>query len=330
MRRAGWGAAIFSALLLGGCGDREGSERAAIALTETVYPGEFEFHDSYLQKGYYDVALAKKGDPLTRIRFNIDPDPAQCRVGTACERRLRRAHASAVLSGIKVKALNAAFSRCGVALLGIHEAQITPAFRTVLELDLDPADQQPALDRLTPCIESYRQALPADADTALRTLTLRILRPTKGQPAKPAPMTLDSRLPDNRFDEPSYQIGIGADQEQALAADLRLYVHYISASGLDDKLADIARSTLAKDPLGGHVSNYPVNWQLKLDPQRLDVIRTSVLACSMYKEGQGLCRADVAVKMRFDLATGEASDVAVMRNILDARGSPVLPILPGR
>ena len=330
MRWARWGAAILSALMLAGCGDREGSERAAIALAEAVYPGEFEFYDSYLQKGYYDVALVKSGDPLTRMRFNIDPDPAKCGVGTACEQRLRRAHDSAVLSGIKVKALNAAFSQCGIALLGIHEAQITPAFRTVLELDLDPANQQPALDRLTPCIARYRQGLPADADTALRTLALRILRPTPGQPAKAAPMTLDSRLPDNWSDEPSYQISIGADQEQARAADLRLYVHYISASGLDDRLADVARSTLAKDPLGGHVPNYPVNWQLKLDPQRLDVIRTYVLACSMYKEGQGPCQADIAVSMRYDLARGEASEVAVVRNIRDARGLHVLQALPGR
>ncbi|GEM_PF-2546090 len=323
-------AAGLAALVLGGCGDRPGSESAAVDLVEAIYPGQFAFHDSYLQKGHYDVALVSKTDPLMRIRFAVDADPAQCRVGSDCETRLRRAHAVATGTAIRIKAINSAFGACGVPLIGIHDMSMAPGFRTVIELDLDPADQQPALDRLTPCIDAYRQALPANADPALQGLGLRILRPAASGPTAPAPLTLDSRIPDDRTADPSYMIMVTPDQTRALAENLRLYVHYVSASGLDDKLSETAKRALADDPQGGHVPNHALNWQLKLDPARLDVIRTYVLACSSHTAGEGPCKTDVAVRIRYDLATDTASEIAVIRNIRDQRGSPDLPAIPGR
>ncbi|MGE4323173.1 MAG: hypothetical protein AB7E60_09115 [Sphingobium sp.] len=188
VRATAWGrawAAGLAALTLGGCGDREGAERAALALSEAIYPGEFAFHDSYLQKGHYDVALAKKDDPLTRLRFAIDADPARCGVGTACEQRLRRAHADAVATGIKLGALNAGFGACGVPMLGIHDGRITAAFRTIVELDLDTADQQPALDRLTPCVAAFRRALPAGADEGCGRFRCRSCAPRRDAPPRP-------------------------------------------------------------------------------------------------------------------------------------------------
>jgi len=322
--------AVGTVLALAGCGDRPGSEKAALALIEAVYPGAFVFHDSYLQKGYYDVAFAKRGDPLTRLRFAVDADPAQCRLGTPCEQRLRRAHADAVSTGIKLKALNAGFGTCGIPMLGIHDAERTSRFRTIVELEMDSADQQSALDRLAPCVAAYRQALPKSADEHLQTLSLRILLAERGGASAPKPMTLDSRLPDARAAEPSYQLTIGAGEERPKTADLRLYAHYVRESGLGAKLAKVARAALAKDPLGGHVPNYALNWQLKLDPQRSDVVRTYVLACSVEKPGTGPCQTDIAVRIRYDLAKDEASEVAVLRNIRYDRGSMKLPELPGR
>lgn len=323
--------ALIPGLMLGGCADRSGSEEVALALAEAIYPGQFKLHDSFLQTGgYYEVALASRTDPLMRVRFVIDREPAQCAIGTACEERLRRAHAAASMTAMKIRALNAGFGACGVPLLGMHDPAKAPAFRAVVEIDLDPADQQPALDRLTPCIAAYRQALPANADPALQALTLRIVRPAPGQPTAPQSMTLDSRLPDGRQNDPSYVIGLLADQPRALAENLRLYVNYVRASGLDEKLAETARIALAGDPQGGQVPNHALNWQLKLDPQRLDVIRTYVLACSAQTPGDGPCKTDVAVRIRYDLAKDEASELAVIRNIRDDRGSPVLPDLPGR
>ncbi|MFC4256465.1 hypothetical protein GRI97_09940 [Altererythrobacter xixiisoli] len=323
-------AAGLTALTLSGCSDREGSEHAALALAEAIHPGQFKLHDSYLQTGgYYEVALVSRTDPLLRVRFVIDREAGECQLGSRCEERYRRAHAAAVSTAIKMKALNAAFVSCGVPMLGLHDPAKAPAFRTIVELDLDPADQQPALNRLAPCIAAYRAALPADSPADLRVLSLRILRP-QGSPAPVQPMTLDSRLPGKRDDQPSYMIAMLPDEPRAMAEKLRLYANYVRGSGLSDKLAETAQRVLAADPQGGHVPNHALNWQLKLDPQRLDVIRTYVLACSAHVPGQGPCKTDVAVRIRYDLARDEASEVAVIRNFRDDRGSPVLPPLPGR
>lgn len=70
--------------------------------------------------------------------------------------------------------------------------------------------------------------------------------------------------------------------------------------------------------------------QLKLDPQRLDVVRTCVLACSVDRPGAGPCRTEIAVRVRYDLAKNEASDMAVIRNVRDNRESSTLAQLPGR
>ncbi|MFV0625422.1 hypothetical protein ACBY01_15615 [Sphingomonas sp. ac-8] len=309
--------------------DQEGSERAALALAEAIYPGQFELHGSELEKTRYDVALVKKGDPLTRLRFMVDADPAECRVGTDCERRLRSAHAEAVAVGMKLNAINGGFGKCGLPVLGIDDEPVISALRAIVELDLDPADQQPALDRLTPCVAAFRQALPAGADEAMARLFLRILRPARGGATAPAPLTLDSRLPDQRAKEPSYQITIGARQDRAHAADLRFYRQPVTGSDLDKKLANVATRALAEDPQGGHVPDHALIWRLKLDSQRLDVIRTYVLACSQQPRGKIPCPTDLAVRMRYDLASGEASELAVIRDIR-ADGSLDLPTLPGR
>lgn len=70
--------------------------------------------------------------------------------------------------------------------------------------------------------------------------------------------------------------------------------------------------------------------ETRLDPQRLDVIRTYILACSKHEPGKGRCRPDMAVVMRYDLQSGDVSEVKVLRNIKDARGMIRLPRLAGR
>ena len=141
--------------LLAGCADRGGSIEAAEALAEANYPGQLELHATALQKDHYDVIFAVKGDPITRIRFGMDRDPANCRQASPCEARLRKAYAEGIAAGRWLKAANRAFRRCGVPLLAVEGAG--PATHMlVVELDLGEADQQPALDRLQSCVEAFR------------------------------------------------------------------------------------------------------------------------------------------------------------------------------
>ncbi|TCP36582.1 hypothetical protein [Sphingomonas sp. BK235] len=327
MKRAGWLGAILPGLILSGCGDRQGSIDAAMALAEAVYPGQLELLDSHLKKGQYAVTMGIKGDPLTRIGFDIDPDPAHCRIGTRCEERLRRAYAAGVAAGVKMKVLNAVLPACGVRMLGVQESEITPAFRTIVELDLDPADPQPGLNRVTPCIAAYRAAMPADARDD--HLAFRILLPN-GAPAKSAPLTFERQLEGARNDEPSYMISVAPDAASLSASQLRLYAWFLSAPERRDRLADAARAALAAERRQGHVPRLAQFHGTRLDPRRLDVVRTYVLACSVRERGKGPCRTDMAVRLRYDLRTGATSEPAILHDIRDAKGQIVLPELPGR
>ena len=326
--RAGW---LGLLLVLSACGDREGSVDAAMALAEANYPGQLELIDSHLQKGHYDVVFARKDDAFTRIRFGVDPDPSRCRVGTRCEERLRRAYAIGVAAGEKLKAVDTALKRCGVPALGLHESHISSVFHTMIELDLPVQGQQPALDRLTPCVAAFRAALPADAAPEQRGLAFRILLPGPGGPARPVSQLAFETSPDRaRMDEISYLIGIGPDETAFRSQKLRVYSGFLAGKDLREKLAGIARETLDRDASGGHVPKLSFLTGTRLDPDRRDVIRTYILACSEHRAGQGPCREDIAVRLGYDLATGEVFERAILRDIRDGTGNLRLPELPGR
>ncbi|SHM02330.1 hypothetical protein SAMN05444389_1037 [Paracoccus solventivorans] len=155
-----WLLALWLCALLSACADRQAAVEAATALVETTYPGQLELVGAHLQKDHYDVVFAIRGDPFTRIRFGVDRDASRCRPASPCEDRLHRAYAAGVSAGVKLRALNAAFPRCGIVPLAVQDAQAGTGFTTVVELDLAVQDQQPALDRLTPCIAAFRSALP--------------------------------------------------------------------------------------------------------------------------------------------------------------------------
>jgi len=331
MRLVSWLCAVLSGLCLSGCGDRQASIDAALTLAEKLYPGRLELFDSHLQQGNYAVTLAVKGDPFTRIRFDIDRDPSQCRVRSHCEQRLRSAYAEGIAAGAKLKALNAAFPACGVTMLAVHEARVTSAFRTIIELDLDPANQQPGLDRLAPCVSAFRAALPLDVVPEQRRLSLRILTPGRNGPAiARSPVTFESRLDDARQDEPSYMISIAPEARTTSAGDLRIYANFLSRPELRDQLAEAARKALAADGQGGHVPTMTFLNETRLDPSRLDVIRTYILACSIYEPGKGPCREDIAVRLHHDLASGKSSDAQVFHDVRNQHGRLDLPPLPGR
>lgn len=325
-----WWCVPLLACLLAGCGDRQGSIDAALMLAEINYPGKLELYDTHLQKDHYDVVLAIKDDPVTRIRFGVDRDPAQCRSGTACEVRLRSAYANGVAAGAKLKALDQALRKCGVTALGIDGRDITPAFTTIIELDLDPVAPQPSLDRLTPCIAAFRQALPPDATLAQHSLALHVLPTEKPGAAPAAPLTFETLLASKRAYEPSYLAHLGPTDKHLASGKLRLNPQYLMGDELRARLLQAARRTLDDDPLGGHVPPVSFLAETQLDPQRLDVIRTYILACSKHEPGKGPCEKDIAVRLRYDFQSQNVSEQAVLRDIRDERGRTNLPELPGR
>lgn len=318
---------------LSACADRQEAIDAATALVEATYPGQLKLVGTHMQKDHYDVIFAIKGDPFSRIRFGVDRDAARCRPSSPCEDRLHRAYAAGVAAGAKLKALNAAFPGCEVVPLAVEDRDFGIGFTAIIELDLAARDQQPALDRLTPCIAAFRSALPPEATPEQQSLQLRILLPERDGAARapaPALVTFDTTLAKARRDEISFLTGIGPDNDRILALKLRVHPAFLSRKITRDRLVDAAETALAGDPGGGQVATLAFPTGTRLDAQRLDVIRTYILACSTVRKGQGPCRTDMAVRLRLDLATDEVIPEAILRDIRDAHGNLRLPPLPGR
>lgn len=326
-----WLLSLWLCACVSACADRQAAIDAATALAEAAYPGQLELVGTHLQKDHYDVVFAIRGDPFTRIRFGVDRDASRCRPASPCEDRLHRAYADGTAAGAKLRALNAAFPRCGVVPLAVQDEGLGPGFTAVIELDLALQDQQPALDRLTPCIAAFRSVLPPVATPEQQSLKLRILLPEPGGAARaPALLTLDTTLADARSDEISFLTGIGPEADRIPAESLRVHPAFLSGRTMRDRLVDAAETALAGDPGGGQVATLAFPTGTRLDPQRLDVIRSYILACSTVRKGQGPCRTDIAVRLRHDLGAGEVIPEAIIRDIRDAQGNLRLSPLPGR
>lgn len=311
---------------LSGCTGRDAATDAAMMLAEANYPGQLELFDSQRQKDNYRVILAPKGDAVTRISFVVDPDPAKCVPGSRCEGRFRKAHDEGFAIGEKVKALEAALGRCGVITRGLESSDIVADFRTVVELDLLISNQQSALDRLTPCIAAFRSALAQDALPAIRAVQFRII--ANRAPSDPALLRFELPVGEIPVDQPSYLLGLDDDDTTADQSKLRLAPDYLRRSGTNDRLADIARRSLA-----GGSSTVPAQsapYGTRLDPDRRDILRSYILACSKTDASGRRCRTDIAVAIRYDLSSGQASDIQILRNIRTDRGAVELPPLIGR
>lgn len=238
-----WVAGVAAVFGLSGCAGRDAATDAAMTLAEANYPGQLELVDSQRQKDNYRVILAPKGDAVTRISFVVDPDPAKCVPGSRCEVRFRKAHDEGLAIGAKVKALEAALERCGVITRGLESNDIVADFRTVIELDLPISGQQSALDRLTPCIPAFRSALPQNVSPALRAVQFRIVTPEV--PGEPAPLRFETPSREVSAEYPSYLLGVDAGVGTADTTKLRIAPDYLRRSGVNDRLTDIARQSLA-------------------------------------------------------------------------------------
>ena len=58
-------------------------------------------------------------------------------------------------------------------------------------------------------------------------------------------------------------------------------------------------------------------------------VNAYVLACSANRPGTGPCRTDTAVRLRYNLGTGQVYRTEVLQDVRGADGEISLPPLPG-
>lgn len=295
---------------------------AAMALAEATHPGKLEFHSSEQQDGAHIVTLAIKDDPITRIRFDMGSDPADCQTGTACEQRFRNAYDEGLAAGIKLAAVNEAMQSCKVRPVAVEGSAGTPQFRLVVERDLHSGQAQQQLDELTACLSDFRNALPDNASTQQRSIALRILQPAEDTPAATGLLTFETRLPASRQDDVSYLIGAGPEDTTLTTTQLRLDPVYLQADEQRKRFSEAARHALGET---GHVPDNAIPWQTQLDPQQPQLLHTHILACSNPGNGAKPCQADMAVRLRYDLSSDTVSNPEVLHDVVDAQGWITLP-----
>lgn len=298
--------------------DRQQSTDAALALAEANYPGQLELHANQ-PEDTQEVILAIKDDPITRIRFTVGNDPSECTTGSECEKRFRNAHEQGVAAGVKLKAVNQAMHSCGVRPIAVEGAANTTQFRLVVERDLHSEQAQQQLDELTACLADFRQALPEDATSQQRSIALRIVQP-QGAAAATGPLTFEDQLPAERQRELSYLIGAGPEDAQLSTAQLRLDPTYLTADEQRQRFSKVAREALKQASREAHVPEDSLPWQTQLDPQRPNMLQTHILACSEHQAGNEGCKADTAVRIQYDLSSGEVVGHEVLSEVVSEAG----------
>ena len=294
---------------------------AAMALAEAHYPGQLEFHSSEQRGEAREVILAKKDDPFTLIRFEMDADPANCKTGSDCEQRFLNAYREGTAAGVKLGAVNQAMESCKVRPLAVEGEPGITQFRLVVERDLHSGQAQQQLDELTECLADFRNALPEDATAQQRSISLRILNPAEDTTEETGPLTFETRLPESRRGEVSYLLGAGPQDRTLTTALLTLDPAYLNADEQRKRFIDAARGAL-KDK--AHVPDDSIPWYSQLDPRQPSILNTHVLACSEYESGEP-CQADMAVRLRYDLKSDTVSVEEVVRDVVSEQGVVKLP-----
>lgn len=304
-----------------------------MALAEAFYPGQLELHATHLQKGHYDVTLAIKGDPVTRIRFAVDRNPADCTLGTPCEERLRRAHGSGIAFGQEIKALETTFRGCGMPVLAVQWYGGASGLVPIVAQRLTDDNQHQVVEALAACVTAlraqYRDAAWWGQRSAIRII---IGSDGAGRPVQaPVPLSFEAAVPGFLQDASAYSVTLAMDRPHVEAGALRFHPFRALNDKLRTTIRKDAESHLRAQAEGLILESLPMLWQTELDPERVDVIHTYVLACTPAAREARRCRkGDVALRVQYDLSAHRVVDMQRMPLARDDGGSALFPPLPAR
>lgn len=311
---------------------REEAARAALQLAESIHPGKLELLSTHLRKGgYYEIVLGLRGDAVTRIRFDMDRDPADCRLGTRCEERFRRSYDNGVALGQELQALDAALRGCGLPALAVIRPGGSGGVVPVVSAKLDDSTEPAVRKTLTGCMQDFRDAGHDAPWWRDRQVMRAIVLGNRDVPpqAAPAPLHWDSQVPDALLLDTAYGVRVALDTPAVSLGGWQLQ----SMSPLRDKIKDTvvkaAQGYLRDQPDGLVLESSPVLRETTLAPPGLDRVHTYVMACTpAARQGRRCARPDVLLRVAYDLDRHAVTDIQRQALERDHLGSPQLPPLP--
>lgn len=329
--RARMALGLIALALLAGCGQgREEAGEAAMALAEAIYPGKLELHGVYLKKGYYETVLAVPADPVTRVRLDMDRNPANCLPGTQCETRLRKAYATGIALGQEIKALDATFRDCGVPVLSVTQhGSLVP---TVTQ-QVTNQNQNDVLNRIAACATGLRDTNQGEhwwRDR--RHMRILIASDTRQRTVgRPDPLSFEATMPGHLRDQPAYSAQITFEDDKTMTR-LQFAPFYDLKKKITETIEKAATGFLRSQPDKVVVETMPMLWDTELDPERIDVVRTWMLACTeATREKEGPCRrGDVGLRVEYDFVRHEVLKMERVTLNRDQHGSVQFPPLPAR
>ncbi|GEM_PF-1899420 len=330
-----YGALLLLGLLhLAGCGSgREQAEKAAMELAEALYPGQLELYATHWQKANYEVIFAIKGDPVTRIRLAMDRNPADCKPGTSCEKWLRMAYESGIALGAELKALDKAFSSCSIPVLAVDwfggKAHLVP----IVNVLLSNKNQTSVFDKLNQCVTHFRNDN-HQAQWWNDRSTIRIILASNDkqqETSKPDPLRFENSIPGFLQSSPAYSMVFRLDGGNVEAGALRFEPFHELKQKIIQTIEKDATRFLNKQADRPTLETSVILWKTQLDPQRVDVIHTYLLACTDKALNDKRClKGDVALRVKYDIGKHQVLEVRRMPLERDKSGSAIFPPLPSR
>lgn len=325
-------ACLCALLILPACAGRKEAETVALDLAERLYPGALEVHGSQLQKNYYAVTLAVKGDPVTRIRLHMTSDLMDCAAGNPCEDSFRQAYETGLARGIELKSIDTAFRSCGLPALSAESYTDGPGLIPVIATPLTDASEANLIRRLTECAHLYATTLQENGRRPHQaTLNLRLLRIT-GTPPPPPPEALGFHhtIPADLLTAPSYMLSFSYTDTAAEPGALI----FSPLFRLRQQMAEQAAAAARHMQDAGDLTLPPQLFltQMTRDPDRIGLVHAYLTACTpAAMQPNRPCQSpDAAIRISHDFDTGNVTAHDVLRHVGSRSGLPDLPPLPAR
>lgn len=320
---------LLPCVLLLACQSRSETVNEVQGMIEAVYPGQFQVMDARLSGDLQGHVLTFKSHQDENFRIELNTRDLKSCKPTGCRDSIEHAHFYGKLAAERLNASLAALRHCGMPILGLEFGSDVP----VLEVDIQ-GDTQAVLERLSPCVEHFRQAIgevPPEDLSRRHGWSLQLQQAGATASELPSQITWETHAAEHP-QAPLYTLWLEHDAPLPPAVaklGLSLNSAYYKAQ---------KRSILngVEAYLGAQYPGFGLNQVIRdirhIWPDSNDISRfhVYVLVCSpaALSARPRNCEQDMALYLYHDSRTGQSTRHRLLRDIRDQHGIVVLPPFP--